>query len=652
LSLKKQHSYFALVHLRLALKLAAVLLTGNKALAQLPPRPTGSDTITVGQYYAYGEQFELTNPDSARYFYLKGLQLAKKLNWKKGIAIYAGYEIVLLNNEGRYKEALDLTQEALRTIEQGTGTKRDLAVAYINVANEWQYLGDLTAASTFYLKAAEIAQLIQDKNLQRICYNNLASLFHELKDTAKLIVYAQKGLTIADALGQDYARASSMINLAVGMLERGKTQKAFELYDSVDAIAERQNDAVLKADAIQGKAEVFFRIGNTAKATSLWQQLERYAQQTQLPAYAMLASAGLASAFKAQGRLQQAATSIEQAIKQADSLQALLEMKTFYQQAAELYAQMGSYNVAYQKMLKYQQLQDTLLNQSRQSDIRLAEAKFQSEEKEKLLRLQQQRLQSQRTQLWLLAILVVLLLCLGGLLHRIYRQKRTLQLQKIEELEKEKQLLASQALLRGQEAERSRLAKDLHDGLGGMLSGIKLTLGTMKGNMIVSGDNAMLLTGALNRLDETIAEMRRVAHSMMPEALINLGLGQALLDYCERLREASDIEISYQQIGLDERLSGEMEITIYRMVQELLNNVVKHARAKEVLVQLSRHEGNLYITVEDDGIGFDVQAKSATGSAGITNVQSRTNYLKGSLDIQSEPGKGTSVLIEIPVLPV
>jgi len=631
--------------------MAACWFAFSAAMAQPMALPTGSDTTTVTQFFAFGEQYELSQPDSARYFYKEGLELAKKLSWERGIAIYAGYEIVLLNNEGRYKEALDLTQEALQLFEQGFGTRRDLAVAYINVANEWQYLGDLKIATDFYLKSAEIAQTIQDKNLQRVCYNNLASLFIELKDIDKLVLYAEKGLAIAEALKLDYPRASSMINLAVGLLEKGQTQKAFTLYDSVNAIADRLNDQVLKADAMQGKAEVLFREGKTGKAIDMWQQLENYAQQQQLPAYAMLASAGLASAWQAQGRLQQATTWIEIAIKQADSLKAMLEMKTFYQKAAELYAQTGNYNTAYQKMLKYQQLQDTLLNQNRQSDIRLAEAKFQSEEKEKLLVLQQQRLHNQRIQLWLLAILLLLLLSIGALLHRYYKQKRTLQQQKIEELEKEKQLLASQALLRGQEEERSRLAKDLHDGLGGMLSGIKLTLGTMKGNMIVSGDNAKLLTGALSRLDETIAEMRRVAHSMMPEALINLGLGQALLDYCEGLREASGVEISYQQIGLDERLTTEVEITIYRIVQELLNNVVKHAKAKEVLVQLSLHDGNLHITVEDDGAGFDVQAKAAMGTAGLTNIQSRTNYLKGSLDIQSEPGKGTSVFIEIPVIP-
>lgn len=651
MKVSKRHINSTLACWLLVPGLSAVLLAGNAAFAQPPAWPAGSDTITVGQYYTYGEQYELSNPDSARYYYQKGLELAKKLNWQKGIATYAGYEIVLLNNEGRYKEALNLTQEALRTLQEGNGTPRDLSVGYINVANEWQYLGDLNAATSFYLKAAEIAQTIQDKNLQRVCYNNLASLFVELKDIDKLVLYAQKGLTIAEALKLDYPRASSMINLAVGLLEKGQTQKAFTLYDSVNAIAERLNDPVLRADALQGKAEVLFREGITSKAIDMWQQLESYAQQQQLPAYAMLASAGLASALQKEGRLQQATVWIELAIKQADSLQALLEMKTFYQKAAELYAQTGNYNTAYQKMLRYQQLQDTLLNQNRQSDIRLAEAKFQSEEKEKLLVLQQQRLHNQRIQLWLLAVLLLLLLSTGALLHRYYKQKRTLQQQKIEELEKEKQLLASQALLRGQEEERSRLAKDLHDGLGGMLSGIKLTLGTMKGNMIVSGDNAKLLTGALSRLDETIAEMRRVAHSMMPEALINLGLGQALLDYCEGLREASGIEISYQQIGLDERLPTEVEITIYRIVQELLNNVVKHAGAKAVLVQLSLHDGNLHITVEDDGVGFDVQEKAAWTSAGLKNIQSRTNYLKGSLDIQSKPGEGTSVFIEIPVLP-
>jgi signal transduction histidine kinase len=228
-------------------------------------------------------------------------------------------------------------------------------------------------------------------------------------------------------------------------------------------------------------------------------------------------------------------------------------------------------------------------------------------------------------------------------------KKRQLQQRQIEQLEQEKQLLSTQALLRGQEEERSRMAKDLHDGLGGMLSGIKLTLGAMKGNMVLTEENARLFTGALSKLDQTISEMRRVAHSMMPEALLRLGLGQALNDYCNGLSESSaDLTINYQQFGLEERLPNDTEIVVYRIVQELLTNVVKHSEASEALVQLIRQENLLMLTVEDNGRGFSVENAQKSFGSGLNNIRSRVGYLNGSIDTKSEPGKGSSFHIEIP----
>jgi signal transduction histidine kinase len=228
-------------------------------------------------------------------------------------------------------------------------------------------------------------------------------------------------------------------------------------------------------------------------------------------------------------------------------------------------------------------------------------------------------------------------------------KKRQLQKRKIQQLEQEKQLLSVQALLKGQEEERSRMAKDLHDGLGGMLSGIKLTLGGMKGNMVLTEENARLFSGALLKLDQTIGEMRRVAHSMMPEALLRLGLGQALSDYCNGLTESSaGLLVNYQQFGLKERLPNDTEIVVYRIVQELLTNVIKHSKATQVLVQLMQQDNLLMLTVEDNGQGFKPETVLNNNGSGLSNIHSRVSYLHGTIDIKSEPGKGSSFHIEIP----
>ena len=138
--------------------------------------------------------------------------------------------------------------------------------------------------------------------------------------------------------------------------------------------------------------------------------------------------------------------------------------------------------------------------------------------------------------------------------------------------------------------------------------------------------------------------MRRVAHNMMPEALMKLGLQQALQDYCDGLSESQLFKIDGEFYGLEQRMEPSVEIVIYRIVQELLNNAVKHSGASTILAQVMRQQNNLTITVEDNGLGFN--RETVTQGAGLKNIQSRVDYLKGQLDIQTTLGKGTSIHID------
>jgi signal transduction histidine kinase len=230
--------------------------------------------------------------------------------------------------------------------------------------------------------------------------------------------------------------------------------------------------------------------------------------------------------------------------------------------------------------------------------------------------------------------------------HQLLGQAKELQEQRILEMERQQQLLAMQSVLQGQEEERSRLARDLHDGVGGLLSGIKLSLAGMKGNVYLPEQSAQSLSNVILQLDHSISELRRVSHNMMPEALIRYGLREALENYCANINISGAIKVQLQTYGMDQRLEQSVEIVLYRIVQELLNNVVRHARATQVLVQLIRKQDRFSLTVEDDGIGFDNQLANAGAGAGMANIRARAEYLGGTVDIHSAPGQGTSVNVE------
>ncbi len=301
-------------------------------------------------------------------------------------------------------------------------------------------------------------------------------------------------------------------------------------------------------------------------------------------------------------------------------------------------------------------LKDSVKSNESKTAIAEIENKYQAAEKQKEIIALQKNKQEQdfsiRNKSMINRILIVALmffLLLGFLLYRNYRQKRQLQLQKIIELEKDKQLVAVDSMLKGQEEERSRLAKDLHDGLGGLLSGVKFSLNNMKDNLVITADNMSVFERSLDMIDTSIKELRRVAHNMMPEMLTKFGLDEALKEYCNSINAAKLLTIKYQSLGMEQRLDKSVEIIIYRIIQELLNNTIKHAAATESFVQLIREGSRLSIVVEDNGKGFNTTALAENKGAGLVNIRSRVDYLKGQLDIHAEPGKGTLINIEFKI---
>jgi signal transduction histidine kinase len=229
------------------------------------------------------------------------------------------------------------------------------------------------------------------------------------------------------------------------------------------------------------------------------------------------------------------------------------------------------------------------------------------------------------------------------------KKETELQKKQISELEKDRQLIAVDSMLKGQEDERSRLAKDLHDGLGGLLSGVKFSLSNMKDNLVITPENMAVFERSLDMLDTSIKELRRVAHNMMPEMLTKFGLDEALKEYCSTVNATKLLRVKYQSFGMETRPDASVEIIVFRIVQELLNNVMKHASATEVIVQLIRENNRLSVVVEDNGKGFDAALTETNKGAGWVNIRSRVDYLKGKLDIHSESGKGTLVTIEFNV---
>lgn len=190
----------------------------------------------------------------------------------------------------------------------------------------------------------------------------------------------------------------------------------------------------------------------------------------------------------------------------------------------------------------------------------------------------------------------------------------------------------------GEEKERSRIAKELHDGIGSLLAASK-----MHASKLLS-QSPDIVSPLIHMLDNASKETRRISHNLLPESLLNKGLDIALQDFISSINESQLIKAEYQSINLSSELPQSTQLTIYRIIQELFNNIIKHSNATEAMVQLNQHNTKLLITVEDNGKGFSYS--NGNNGIGLQNIKSRLSLLNGKMEVDSKETMGTSVYIE------
>jgi two-component system, NarL family, sensor kinase len=657
----KRKVFFALIYVLVAFSDTKGQLYNKdsvqKIIDQVRKLPT--DTSQVRQIREIG--YSVIENDSALSKILLEEALAKSLKIKEADAITNSYRMLGIWHRafGDKNKALELYQASLYSAKSNNHLYL-IAGAYFNIGNIKYEKGEYDSCVSYFLKANEIFEnpkIFEDKTLQQRVldkkksdlYSNISSVFNTLKNLTKADEYIDKAIVIAESYKNASVIANYMQQKADNYYENGNTEKALRIRLKYLQQLEVANFSKTPLQgAYQNVAQEYFELGKMDSS-------EIFALKSLRTAEELGIKDGIANANWQLGRIAMKENKISLANSYITKCAEFLENSenpadkmSYYDVMRELTFAQGRYKEAYVYFEKFKNLSDTILSSERTKEFSEREAKYQSEKKDNQIKNQQLAIRQKSTLNYILIGSAIALGLIILLSYRTYKQKQKLQQQRINELETEKQLTATEAVLKGEEQERTRLAKDLHDGLGGMLSGIKYSFQTMKGNLVMTPENQQAFERSMDMLDSSIKEMRRVAHNMMPEALVKFGLDTALKDFCNDINQSGALQVNYQSIGLENtEVEQTTAITIYRIVQELINNTIKHAAAKTAIVQVSKTNGDISITVEDDGKGFNPLILQGAKGIGWSNIQSRVEYLKGTLDVQSEPGKGTSVHIEL-----
>ncbi len=495
-----------------------------------------------------------------------------------------------------------------------------VAIVYTNLAIKYLEFKRYPEAYNSFMKSGALYEQLNDPD--DFVYDGLffSQLLYEMDSLSKMKKTLTKVKTYLDKVPNSINWHLYHSHMGMYLTGIGKYDEAIASYDKSSDILKKKKRKVFQIELLEKYAETYYKMGNLVKAKDQMQRFKDIAlkennKQHQFEAYNSL---------------------------------------------AKYEAELKNNEKAYLNLAEAIKISDVLVIEQTQENMRRLELQYQTTQKEKEILILKNTnnvsalsLERKKSQGYLMGIVISTLAFLLYMGYLFYRKK--LRKAKIKELRQEEKVAIMKqeqqsnifaAMIEGQEKERKRLAIDLHDGLGGRLSGISLNLSKLDKDEPEQYPIRQLKK-VMKDLDDSLTELRNIARNMMPETLVKFGLQAALNDYCSSMTR-SETKVNLQFYGSDKDISMQQQVTLYRIIQELINNAIKHAKATEVLVQYMREGNTIYITVEDNGIGIDNKVLENKGlGMGLENLKTRVAYLKGVMDFQAEKDEGTTVNIHI-----
>ncbi len=595
-----------------------------------------------------------TNMDSSLLIFKDVLQKSLAVNYAHGVAnAITGIGLIDLD-KGNYSHSLTYFLKALPYSLKSTD-KKDLAKCYNEIGLSYYYMGDYTKASEYFFNALREIKNADSEytSVGANIYNNLSNINVSFGQPDKALSYLNKAEDIARTGNHSHELGMTLINKALVLYGTYKsnteTDSARLRFFEVLGIAKMNGFKDLEAFAMSNIAGTYMSSGQYKKAIPYLQHAVSLSKNKSEAMY-ISSSYGLGLALYSLGRYGDAETAIASILKKASTKNHKDDIIQMYLALSNTYSAMGQYKKALDCTYTIISLKDSLLNLEKAKAINEMDIKYKTSEKDKQiiqnqLLIAQQSSRITRNKMWMLSIASVaaLFLIISIAVYRNIIHKQRIQAEHIRSLEQENKINTLKAAVQSEDNERSRLAMELHDGIGGMLSAAIMRLSTVHHkNEAIS--RIPVYQEAMDILGEMAVEIRKAAHNLMPEVLLKQSLPDAVNTHCNFIRESGKLQIDFQCHGSFDNLTDNFKLNVYRIVQELLNNITHHAKATHAFVQLLINENILIITVEDDGIGFNKgEMKSGLG---LHNLQTRVSSLDGHFTIDSEPGKGTSVIIQ------
>ncbi len=548
----------------------------------------------------------------------------------------------LLNRlEGHYDSALYHLQI---NIDYFKNDPKNKSYALYQVGAVHSAQGDYKASLSTYLDILDLFEQENDSFAIASTLNSIANIYGKMGDNDEAISNYEEARSLFTLLEQDRDIALALNNIGEIYVRKSDTSTAKKYILESLEIAKKINDPHLIASALH-------HMGRTSTSAYPKQALKYYLEALELfseigsQSNVVLVHLDLAECYRNTGADHKAKIHLLKALELAKTINTLHSLATINKNLSEIYSNEKDFKNAFEHQLAYIRIKDSLFSIENTQHINLLKKQFETAQKDQALTAKNLEIQNQENAILkqetnnnIMIGIVVFLGLILLLIWFLFRQYRQQQNTKVVALKREYQIKTLESLIEGEETERLRIAKELHDGVNGDLSAIKFKLSALL------EQNNTIIKEAIDMIDQSYNQVRAISHNLVPPSLEHFKLEEAIQTYCQNMNRIHKPVIGFQKIGSPLVLDKKAAINIFRIIQELVSNSLKHANANKIMVQISNQKGLTLITCEDDGSGFDTNTR--TEGIGLKNIESRINYLRARIDLISNE-KGTSYTIEI-----
>ncbi len=632
-----------------------VAAQNNKAILDSLEKiiPQQKDSVLAGTYNELTWQYRLVNRDKAIAYGNKAVVLSKQIGFLKGEAqAYNDLGIIYYDKE-QYDTAI-LLYEKSAVIRQKQNDQHGVAKLYNKIGIVYQRQGLFDKSLDYQLKALPIFEKFNDNQGVSYSLNNIGILNQNMGRYDEAIAYQKKSIAIKEKIGDNYGLAGSFVNAANIYLLQKNYQNAETYYQRAIDITRQIADKEYLSNALNNLGNLYTEIKQYNKAIPLIN--ESLGLRTQLKDTKGMVSClnNLGIIYIGKEQYDSAGVLLNQALKLGlPAVNCLPEINKVYLSLSNLYEKTGEHAKALDMLKEFTNTRDSLYSDELGQNFAELDRKYKTLEKEKTIQqqefdLKQKEFSITRRNYWIAGIGG--LLVLSGLLgYSFYRRNQLKQKAAMQEAIMKQQDLATKAVIEAEEQERQRIARDLHDGVGQMMSAAKMNLSAFESSTNnIEAEQKQSLETIIALVDESCKEVRSVSHNMMPNALLKNSLAAAVRDFIDKLDKKS-LQVHLYTEGLDQRIDANVETVFYRVIQECVNNVIKHSGADTLDISIIKDTDGISATIEDNGKGFDTANKSNFDGIGLKNIITRVQFLKGTVDFDTTPGKGTLVAIHVPL---